>query len=127
MAKRKSVTMDDLYDKAREYSEFSCKPEAKFKRYNRGHIFDEEKSVRWNREEVERKNNEFEEEVKELNRKKNALGVELEKLIIKYIVQETDVTEERAKKIYRYLYGEYHSYGMMECLTHLDDLLEVFQ
>lgn len=114
-----------LYDMADEYTRFSCKP--KSLKYKVGTIFDEEKSVKWNKEEVERLNKKHEDEVKELNREKNLLYVNLVNSIKKYIISETKVSEARADKIYNYLYAEYHSYGLRECLCHLDDLLELFQ
>ena len=114
-----------LYEMASEYTEFSCKP--KNPKYKVGTIIDEDKSVRWNREEIERLNDIHTEEVKKLNRKKNLLLANIEDAIEKYIIEETKVSKKRAEKIYKYLYEEYHSYGIRECIRHLDDLLEIFR
>lgn len=119
------MEMKKLYAMANEYIDFSCKP--KNKKCKPGTIFDEEKSVRWNREEVERRNKLHEDEVKELNTKKNQLLIEWIKAVYDYIIEETGVSEEKAKDIYNYLYAEYHSWGFMEILNHLDDLLELFK
>lgn len=119
------MDIERLYEMASEYTEFSCKP--KNPKYKVGTIFDEDKSVRWNREEIERLNGIHTEEVKELNRKKNLLLANVEDAIEKYIIEETKVSKKRAEKIYRYLYEEYHSYGIRECICHLDDLLEIFR
>lgn len=119
------MDIERLYEMASEYTEFSCKP--KNPKYKVGTIIDEDKSVRWNREEIERLNDIHTEEVKELNRKKNLLLANIEDAIEKYIIEETKVSKKRAEKIYKYLYEEYHSYGIRECICHLDDLLEIFR
>ena len=113
----KVVKIDELIYLSNQYTDFSCKPS--YKKYKEGTIFDEEKSVRWNREEVDRKNN--------LRREKNQMYEKLVNLIYQYIIQETKVSKERAAKIYNYLYEEYHSYGLTECINHLDDLLDLFE
>ncbi len=121
----KIVKIDELIYLSNQYTDFSCKPS--YKKYKEGTIFDEEKSVRWNREEVDRRNNLHQEEVKRLNREKNQMYEKLVNLIYQYIIQETKVSKERATKIYNYLYEEYHSYGLTECINHLDDLLDLFE
>lgn len=121
----KVIKIDELIYLSNQYTDFSCKPFCK--KYKEGTIFDEEKSVRWNREEVDRRNNLHQEEVKKLNREKNQMYEKLINLIYQYIIQETKVSKERATKIYNYLYEEYHSYGLTECINHLDDLLDLFE
>lgn len=123
--KNKNITLENLYDKAHEYENFSCKP-AHCCKYKIGTIFDEEKSVKWNREEVERKNFEFENAVKQLNHEKNLLYTELISMINSYITVETGVSVKKSEKIWNYLYSNYHAYGLAECLNHLDELLELF-
>lgn len=115
----------NLYDKIKEYEEFSCKP--KSKKYKEGTIFDENKSVKWNREEVNRLNDIYNEEVKELNRKKNAMYNEVYNDIIEYIIKETNVKKNMAIKIYDYVYSKYHAFGICNTLIELDDLLDIFQ
>lgn len=109
---------------AKEYENFSCKP--KSCKYKAGTVFDEDKSVKWNKEEIDRLNKLHDNEVKELNTEKNLLYTNLVKEIKSYIVQETHVSWERAGKIYNYLCDKYHSYGFIEVLNHLDDLLDLF-
>lgn len=118
------MTIETLYNMAEQYTKFSCKP--KSNKYKIGTVLDEDKSVKWNREEVERLNKIHDDEVKELNRHKNELYVGLVKAIKMYIIQETNVSEKQADKIYNYLCNTYHSYGLRECLTQLDDLLDLF-
>lgn len=119
------MVFENLYGIAEEYLNFSCRP--KNPKYKVGHVINENKSVKWNREEVERLNKKHEDEVKELNRQKNLLHTNLVNSIKEYIISETNVSKERAEKIYNYLYQEYCSYGLKESLTHLDDLLELFK
>lgn len=121
----KVIKIDELIYLSNQYTDFSCRPSCK--KYKEGTIFDEEKSVRWNREEVDRRNNLHQEEVKRLNREKNQMYEKLVNLIYRYIIQETKVSKEKAIKIYNYLYEEYHSYGLTECINHLDDLLDLFE
>ena len=118
------ITIEELYDMAEKYVNFSCKP--KSCKYKIGTVFDEDKSVKWNKEEVERLNKVYEAEVKKLNTQKNELMINLVHSIKTYIIQETNVKKEQADKIYDYLYSEYHSYGLRECISHLDDLLNLF-
>ena len=119
------MELERLYEMADEYTEFSCKP--KNPKYKVGTIIDEDKSVRWNKEEIERLNYIHIEEVKELNRKKNLLLANVENAIKEYIIEETKVSNKKAEKIYRYIYEEYHSYGINNCISHLDNLLDIFR
>lgn len=119
------MDLENLYDMAEEYINFSCRP--KSPKYKIGHVINEDKSVKWNREEVERLNKKHKDEVKELNRQKNLLYTNLVNSIEEYIISETNVDKAKAEKIYNYLYMEYHSYGLRELLSHLDDLLELFK
>lgn len=120
----KAIRIDKLIFLSNNYSDFSCKPT--YKKYKEGTIFDEDKSVKWNREEVAKRNLLYNDEVKNLNRQKNQMYTELINLIKRYITQETKVSDKQATKIWNYVYEEYHSYGLTECINHLDDLLELF-
>ena len=120
----KAIRIDELIFLSNKYSDFSCKPT--YKKYKEGTIFDEDKSVKWNREEVAKRNLLYDDEVKNLNRQKNQMYTELINLIKRYITQETKVSDKQATKIWNYVYEEYHSYGLTECINHLDDLLELF-
>lgn len=120
----KAIRIDELIFLSNNYSDFSCKPT--YKKYKEGTIFDKDKSVKWNREEVAKRNLLYNDEVKNLNRQKNQMYTELINLIKRYITQETKVSDKQATKIWNYVYEEYHSYGLTECINHLDDLLELF-
>lgn len=120
----KAIRIDELIFLSNNYSDFSCKPT--YKKYKEGTIFDEDKSVKWNREEVAKRNLLYNDEVKNLNRQKNQMYTELINLIKRYITQETKVSDKQATKIWNYVYEKYHSYGLTECINHLDDLLELF-
>lgn len=120
------VDYEKLVELGEKYSNFSCRPP--YPKIKEGTIFDEEKSVRWNREEVIRRNAARDEEVKSLNREKANRYQEFVSLVKKYIQENTSsrVSDERAGRIWDYLESNYHSYGISECLAHLDDLLELF-
>lgn len=119
------MDFDKLCDMANEYINFSCKP--KNRKYKVGEIIDEDKTVRWNREEVERRNKSHEEEVKELNRKKNEMLFRWVDAVKLYIIEETKVKKDKADEIYNYLYEKYHSYGLLEVLANMDELLDLFK
>lgn len=119
------MDFDKLCDMANEYTKFSCKP--KERKYKIGEVFDDDKSVRWNREEVERRNKLHDEEVKRLNAEKNKMFCEWVLAVKRYIIQETKVKQSKADEIYNYLYGKYHSYGLLEVLANMDELLDLFK
>lgn len=123
----KKITIEELYDMAKEYSSFSCSPAPELKKYKTGHIFDEDRSVKWNREEVIRRNTLFDETVKQLNREKNAKYNALVARTKKYIMQETGVSETRAAKVYDYAYRMWHSGSLLTVLCELDELIEIFK
>lgn len=119
------MTLENLYDMANKYITFSCKPD--FRKFPDITVLDENKSVKWNREQIEILNKKYDDKVKELNTKKNLMYTNLVNGIKEYIIEETKVSKKQADKIYNYLYDEYCSHGIAECLNHLDDLLELFK
>lgn len=119
------MDFDKLCEMAREYTNFSCKP--KERKYKIGEVFDDDKSVRWNREEVERRNKLHDEEVKRLNMQKNKMLLEWTDAVKLYIIKETKVKKDKADEIYNYLYEKYHSYGLLEVLANMDELLDLFK
>lgn len=129
---RRKIKLDDLSAKAEEYNAFSCKPEG-LKKYKPGTIFDENKTVKWNNQELERLNVLYKDEVVKLNKKKNRLREDLVKLIKHYIVQETKVSDDRATKIFDYLYEFVASNELTDMFTcdtmidELDELLDLFK
>lgn len=119
------MNFDKLCIMANEYNKFSCKP--KNPKYKIGEVIDEDKTVKWNREEVERRNKLREEEVKKLNAQKNKMLLEWIDAVKLYIIEETKVKKDKADEIYNYLYGKYHSYGLLEVLANMDELLDLFK
>lgn len=130
----KKIQLNDLYDKEKEYSHFSCKPNG-MKKYAYNTVFDENKSVKWNRQEVERLNESYAKEEWKLCTEKNQLEETLIHLIEQYIVQEINVSNDKAAKICEYLYD-----WVLYCnetdtapdffrnlIEELDDLLDLFK
>lgn len=119
------IHIEDLMELADAWNRFSCKPVRR--KMKTGEVIDENKSVKWNRDQVCKNNEEYEQEVKRLNTEKNNLLVKFQSHCCSYIMQETGVSLEKAKKIYLYIYMEKHSYGLHEAITALDDLLVLFK
>ena len=101
----------------------SCRPSDDFPKTKVGDVIDEEKSVRWNREEVERLRLAYDEEVKRLNREKNAAIVAITDRAIKLIAYEADISEEKAKLLWDFVYERGHAYG--EMFNMLADYIEL--
>ncbi len=102
----------------------SCKPDAtKFPKAKDGAVIDEEKSVRWNREEVARLQNAYTEEVKRLNRVRNSAINEAIDHAVHIIAKELDVTEDKARILWNFLYDKYHAYG--EMFQHVDEYIDL--
>lgn len=119
------MEFENLCEMADEYTCFSCKP--KGRKYKNGEVIDEDKSVRWNREEIKKRNELHDEEVKKLNMQKNKMLLEWIDAVKLYIMEETKVKKDKADKIYNYLYMKYHSYGLLELLANMDELLDLFK
>ena len=119
------VQIEDLIELADAWNRFSCKPVRR--KMKTGEVIDENKSVKWNRDQVCKNNEEYEDEVNRLNTEKNNRLSEFQANCFSYIMQETGVSLERAKKIYWYIYNEKHYYGLYDCIASLDDLLELFK
>lgn len=129
---RRKIKLDDLCAKAEEYTTFSCKPEG-LKKYRLGTVLDENKTVKWNNQELERLNALYNEEVVKLKKKKNRLREDLVKLIKRYIIQETKVSDDRATKIFDYLYELASNkptvmfFTFNTLIDELDGLLDLFK
>lgn len=124
--KQKMVERDDWDKIASDYDKacrMSCRPGDNFRKVKVGDVIDEEKSVRWNREEVERLRLAYDEEVKRLNREKNAAIVAIEDRAVKLIAYEADISEEKAKLLWDFVYERGHAYG--EMFNMLDDYIEL--
>ena len=108
------------YDKAWR---MSCRPGDDFRKAKVGDVIDEEKSVRWNREEVERLRLTYDAEVKRLNREKNAAIAAIIDRAVKLIAYEADISEEKAKLLWDFVYERGHAYG--EMFNMLGDYIEL--
>ena len=101
----------------------SCKPDDSFQKVKTGDVIDEDKSVRWNREEVERLKEVYAEEVKRLNRKKNGAITDATMRAVRLISQEAEVSEEKARILWDFVYEKYHAYG--EMFQHIDEYIDL--
>ena len=123
MGKKNVIYFDDLIDALYEWESFSCKPARR--KMKSDEIINEDKTVRWNREQVIKNNEEHEKEVKMLNQEKNSKLIKFKELCYSYIIQETNVSIEKAKQIYSYLYNEYGE--LKTIIESLDNLLDLFK
>ena len=101
----------------------SCKPDDSFQKVKTGDVIDEDKSVRWNREEVERLKEVYAEEVKRLNREKNSAITDATMRAVRLISQEAEVSEEKARILWDFVYEKYHAYG--EMFQHIDEYIDL--
>ena len=101
----------------------SCKPDDSFQKVKTGDIIDEDKSVRWNREEVERLKEAYDEEVKRLKCKKNGAITDATMRAVRLISQEVEVSEEKARILWDFVYEKYHAYG--EMFQHIDEYIDL--
>ena len=111
---RKTVQCDDwdtIADDYKKASFMACKPDDSFKKVKTGDVLDEEKSVRWNREEVERLKAEYDAEVKRLNQEKNKAITAIMERAIALIASEADISEDKARTVWNFVYQRYHAYG----------------
>lgn len=111
-----SIQVDTWYDLRKAYEKacgMSCRPDESFRKVREGDVIDEEKSVRWNREEVQRLKAEYEAEVKRLNTAKNEAVNDVFARAVKLIASDMEVSEEKARILWSFLYDKYHSGGEM--------------
>ena len=124
---KQMVVEKDNWDKiSSDYKKacmMSCRPGDGFQNVKVGTVIDEEKSVRWNREEVDRLRLAYDEEVKRLNREKNAAIVAVTDRAVKLIAYEADISEEKARLVWDFVYERGHAYG--EMFNMLDDYIEL--
>ena len=120
-----NITIEDIKWKWAEYLGYSTEPDKEeFPYYKEGDVIDEEKSVKWNREEVARRMQLREDESTRLKGLKNNANKEFTYLIIKYIMQETEMNEKQAIIFWNYIELEHHAY-MDDAFNALDELIEV--
>ena len=126
MARRKKniISLDEVRDEYEGAQMFSCKPDETFNRPKIGTVLDEDKSVKWNREEVLRLREAYDEEVKRLNTIKNKMCDNAYGTVLKYISQETGLSEEKAKRFWNFVYNKFHAND--DLFWHLDELIEFY-
>lgn len=118
------LCIEDLIEKLHTYVEYYINIDRGVY-FKPNHIFDEDKSVKWNKEEVERRNNNIYKQRQEDKKEKAKLYNDVEESIKKYIVQQINVTEEKAIKIYNFVFedGIYNDNDFYR----LDTLLDLFK
>lgn len=121
---KSTLCIEDLIEKLHIYIGYYISIDRKVY-FKPNHIFDEDKSVKWNREEVERRNNNIYKQRQEDKKEKAKLYNDVEESIKKYIVQQINVTEEKAIKIYNFVFedGIYNDNDFYR----LDTLLDLFK
>lgn len=95
-------------------------------RYKEFHVFDEEKSVKWNREEVERQNTLIQEAKDNWWKEKGRLQKCFHEDMVEAIQNDYKFNEAQAKKIFEYVYKEYHS-NIGDVFMYVDEICDLFE
>ena len=116
-------TIQEVYSRYRndEYNNSDPYPSAAY--YREGHIFDADKSVNWNKNEVQRRNIDLKSERNEWQKKQAELQKAMADDLVDAIIYEYHFTETQARKIYAYVYQEYHSHAS-DVFNKLDDVCD---
>ena len=121
--------MINFEDIQKKYEEAQCLPFCSklphFKEDGPLIVFDENKSVKWNKEELLRKNDLFDKDNKRVKKDRFDAIYEAEKKIWEYISQETGLSEEKARKLWCYVYEKYHAYSS-DLWDVLDDQIDLY-
>lgn len=100
------------------------------KKFPADYVFDENQSVKWNREEVERKNKELQDEVVQAREMKCISHDNLEKEIIRYIMDEsvygTFFSEAEARAIWQHT-KNHHDTNPWDWVDEMADTMHEFQ
>lgn len=83
------------------------------------HVFDEELSVRRNRELAKEHNDNVDRLQKDANRIQGELYKRLTYDVVKYIMDNYDLTEAQARKVESFVYQEHHSF-MCDYFSYID-------
>lgn len=119
--------MEDILEKACNGSYSSKVPYPKSNLFPVTHVIDENKSVKWNKEAVAEYNNEILRQ-KEAYRKSMREGESRFKAdCIKYITQETGLSEVRAERIFDFVNQKYSCYSMLEVCNEIEEMLYLFR
>lgn len=93
------------------------------RKYDYGHVFDENESVKWNRDRLIKHNETVDREMKEYFDSCYAKEKELEKDVCNYISSEYEVSYKQAELIQAYVWEEYHS-CMSNYFYYIDEIAE---
>lgn len=109
----------------KEYEETpSSLSNSNLRKYNKGHVFDEDKSVKWNNEEVDRRNKQYDDAFKQIREDKAALLIRFNIACTEYIKQEVGCNDNTAQRIRYYVYDRYHSF-MSEYFDALEEIVDL--
>lgn len=89
-----------------------------------GYITDENKSVKWNIEQVQNNLNNYKNKLKAYREENVKLTKEFEKDVINNMMKTYNFTSQASKFLLGEAYEENSSYGILNILTKLEDLIE---
>ncbi len=89
------------------------------KKVHEGYIFDEELSVKRNREMVKEHNDQVDNLRNEAQNKQNMLHWQLTNDVIKYIIENYNLSEPQARAVERFVYQEHHAF-MCDYFSYID-------
>lgn len=111
------------YDNNEYKTKLSYPKRSKFKETQ---VFDEDRSVKWNREESIRKNKEIDEAYESYRNDEADLWDKFKTDIVQGIMDDYDLSKEKANLIYGYAYREWHS-CVNDMFCNLDELCELIE
>lgn len=106
-----NVTLYEVATLFEAAEQLPTKPDyKKFPIYTISDVIDLDQSVRWNREEMQRRMENREKEEKRLKEVKKAAIHDAHQMALRYIVQETNLAEDKAALIWDSIVGNYSIY-----------------
>lgn len=121
-----AITFDKINRAIAKAQNISTVPDPTlFSKYHDNEVIDEDKSVRWNREEVAKRNEAYNAEKTRLMQECDKAWSDVTELYIKYIAQETNMTEAKARIVYSYLYARYHHSSLSTMHDEIEDFIDM--
>lgn len=115
----------DIYEIKQRYSDHYYDVERPtLRKYEPGHVFDEDKSVKWNREKLVEYNEGVNRQMREYLDQCYAKDTEFKGDVCQYLVEAYEVSHAQAELIQAYVWEEHHS-CMSEYFDYIDDVAEV--
>lgn len=108
--KEQTNKISETYDSIKKYK-------ASLSYFNKNPIIDEDKSVRWNREEIQRKKYELNVDISTAKANIVFYKSEIRAAIIRYIMQEYNMSQTQAAFIFEKGYNDCHEYGYDEIIS----------